>query len=229
MDDDFYTPIPEDEYYAQFGIGKKDDAGERKVEDPDKFKKLKPAYERACQRCENEYTLHWTRAGYFWGLIAAIFAGYTLVITSDHYKRAVCMHLDLYLLLLGLVFSVAWLLVIKGSAFWHKNWELHTRMLEQYIAGNIEKTIYCTNKVVFSPDRINGMLAVIITGVWALLLVHYFSSGAAQLRDPRVAVPAVLAIVALLFMYFRGRSGGGGKYKTDIPEDEKGAFINMQE
>jgi len=229
MDDDFYTPIPDDKYYAQFGIGKKDDAGERKVEGPDNGKKLKAAYERACQRCENEYTLHWTRTAYFWGLIAAIFAGYIAVITSDHYKRIVSMHIDLYLLLLGLIFSVAWLMVIKGSAFWHKNWETHIKKLGEYAVGSIDTTLYCTNKVVFSPDRINGMLAGITIGVWVLLLVKYFASCTERLCDWHIMLPTALAIAALLLMYLRGRTGGTGMYKTEITDGQDGVFINMGE
>jgi len=222
MDDDLYTPIPDDKYYARFGIT------DGVVTDMDK---LTVAYTRVCQRCENEYTLHWTRTAYFWGLIAAIFAGYIAVITSDHYTRIVCMHIDLYLLLFGLVFSAAWLMVIKGSAFWHKNWETHIKKLGEYAAGSIDTTLYCTNKVVSSPDRINGMLAVVTVGVWTLLLVKYFASCTERLCDWHIMLPVVLALVALLLMYFRGRTGGTGIYRTIIPEDEndKGAFINMGE
>jgi hypothetical protein len=222
MDDDFYTPIPEDEYYAQFGIGKKDDAGERKVEDPDT---LKAAYNKAWEIRNFEITTLWTRVAYFWGLIAAIFAGYIAVMAGEHNQKALAIHLDLYLILLGFLFSVAWLLVIKGSKRWQDNWEAHIDMLEDYISGPLYKTIYCTNKTFFSVTGVNELLAVVVIGVWIMLFAQYLSKNE---FDCYTVLSLTLTIIVLLVLLFNKRTSGSG-YKTEIREGRCGEFINRNE
>ena len=59
----------------------------------------------------------------------------------------------LILISLGLIFSVAWILVISGSKHWQENWGKHLDILEDYIAGPLYKTIYYS-KLFYSVSSI---------------------------------------------------------------------------
>jgi hypothetical protein len=221
MDDDFYEPLPDDEYDKQFGVGEKGaDNSEEK-----RSKKLKAAYKKAWEIRNFEITTLWTRVAYFWGFIAAIFAGYIAVMTGEHNQKALAMHLDLYLILLGFLFSVAWLLVIKGSKRWQDNWEAHIDRLEDSVSGPLYKTIYCTNKTFFSVTGINELLAVVVIGVWVMLFVQYWFNNDI---DGFTVLSLVLTIIVLLLLLFKTRTSGSG-YKTEIREGYPGEFIDRDE
>jgi hypothetical protein len=64
-----------------------------------------------------EIELFWKRAFFFWGFIAAAFAGYGVL------HQAHATDLALAIACFGLVCSVAWTLVNRGSKYWQENWE----------------------------------------------------------------------------------------------------------
>jgi hypothetical protein len=123
-----YRIIDDDEYDKYFGIDTKND------------KKRKAALKRAWENRDFEIDKFWTRSAYFWGFIALIFGAYIGVTTEKYASQTETMHLDLYLILLGGIFSLAWLLVIKGSKRWQENWEAHIDKLEDGITGPLYKT-----------------------------------------------------------------------------------------
>jgi hypothetical protein len=210
MADNFYTPLTDEEYYERFGVTNGEVTDEAK---------LKEAYERACKLRDFEITTLWTRVTYFWGFIAAIFAGYIALMTREH--EVIDTHLSLYLILLGIIFSVAWLLVIKGSKCWQNNWEFHIDMLEKYIVGPLYKTVYCTNKTFYSVTRINEVLAFVVTGVWVFLLMQYFFE---EDIDCYAIVAVVLTVIVVLVLCFTRTDRGS--YRTDIREGHSGEFID---
>ena len=64
--------------------------------------------------------LYWKRATYFWTFIAATLAGFFAIQASSASNKG-----DMSFLLanLGIVFSVGWFCVNRGSKFWQENWE----------------------------------------------------------------------------------------------------------
>jgi len=115
----------------------------------------------------------WQRSAFFWGFIALIFTGYFTIVTGKHNKEAISMYLDFYLILLGLIFSVAWFLVIRGSKQWQENWEKHIDYLEDEITGPLYKTIYYKGETFYSVSRIISILAVVVIVTWVFLLLRY--------------------------------------------------------
>lgn len=160
-----YTLLNDEEYYKRFGIVKQN-YGIYTVED-DKIDQVKAAYAKVWEIRNFEIDKFWTRAAYFWGFIVLIFGGYISVITSN--KNLLEPHLDLFLLCLGLLFSLAWLLVIRGSKCWQENWESHIDMLEDFISGPIYKTIHYGNRTFFSVSKLNETMAIAVLLVWTAL------------------------------------------------------------
>jgi hypothetical protein len=121
-----------------------------------------------------EIELYWKRATYFWAFIAASFAGYGLTYknSTDHEPW-----LSLLFSALGLVFSFTWYLVNRGSKFWQNNWERHVDLLEDITLGPLYKIIAedtgssnpLTSAAAFSVSKLNQILSVFVTSIWALL------------------------------------------------------------
>ena len=85
-----------------------------------------------------EIELYWKRATYFWTFIGAVLAGYALVYQTSKSNNS---WLLLVFSSLGLLFSIAWYLVNRGSKFWQNNWERHVDLLEDQVVGPLYKTI----------------------------------------------------------------------------------------
>src|SRR4051794_37301242 len=97
----------------------------------------KTALDQALDNRKFEIELYWKRATYFWLLNAAAFAGYISVANSN------TSHSDILVAIacVGLVLSVAWYLVNRGSRQWQNNWQSHVDMLEDYVTGPLYKTV----------------------------------------------------------------------------------------
>jgi len=168
--------MTKDEYEKEFD-------GESKTTD-----KKEKALEYALDIRKFEIELYWKRATYFWTFIAAALAGYAVIqrISDKHSKG----ELSLLLVCLGVIFSLAWYLVNRGSKFWQNNWERHVDMLEDATIGPLYKIILSeedsnknilrkilTDTGTFSVTKINQILSFFILMVWVLLFFksYYWS------------------------------------------------------
>jgi lipopolysaccharide export LptBFGC system permease protein LptF len=96
---------------------------------PDEVVK-KEALKQALDIRKFEIELYWKRATYFWSLIAAAFAGYFALSNSKEQL------LPLLISCIGLVLSVGWFQVNRGSKYWQSNWERHVDCLEGHCQLN---------------------------------------------------------------------------------------------
>jgi hypothetical protein len=99
----------------------------------------KKALREALEFRRFEIDLYWKRATYFWTFIGAVFAGYgASQALSDPVSKE---QLSVFASCLGLVFSVAWYCVNRGSKQWQENWEYHVDLLEDEIVGPLYKSV----------------------------------------------------------------------------------------
>lgn len=187
-----YKPIPYKEYLEKFGITKI--GGTFTVQDKEKLDK---AYIKAWENRNFEIDKFWTRAAYFWGFIVLIFGGYISLLTSEHNQKAIEMRIDLYLVMLGFLFSLAWYLVIRGSKFWQQNWEGHIDRLEDFVSGPIYKTIFYSGYKNYSVSKLNEVMALAVIVVWSSLLINYLNSHFSfTLNFKKIDLIATLAVLA---------------------------------
>jgi hypothetical protein len=199
----------------------------------------KKAFEKAWETRNFEIDKFWQRSMFFWGFIALIFTGYITVVTGENAKQATDMYLDFYLILLGIIFSVAWLLVIKGSKRWQENWEKHIDYLEDKITGPLYKTIYYTKgKNYYSVSKINLILAWVIIATWLFLLIQYLCNICNIFKNlfeyicnsfeatVFFCLPLLGTVFCLVYMLTKGQSFEG-KYKAKLKKEEKGAFLDI--
>ena len=150
--------ISKETYYKSFQI---------KSSLREKNTKLELALERAWHNRDFEIEKYWSRATYFWAFIAAAFAGYIAVMTSEKIKPGFQNELAFMVICMGIVFSSAWLMVNIGSKKWQENWEKHIDMLEDEVTGPLYKTVW--NKRAFSVSKINIYVSGFVIGIWVLL------------------------------------------------------------
>ena len=157
-----YVEVDDIDYYSSFGVENKN--GKWIVIEKDK---IKAAYERAWANRDFEINKFWTRAAYFWGFIVLIFGAYFK--TSEDNKNT---FVQLIIICLGVIFSIAWHYVIRGSKRWQENWELHIDKLEDLITGPLYKTIFYKDTF-YSVSKINEILSISIITVWLAILVRF--------------------------------------------------------
>jgi hypothetical protein len=207
-----YIPLTKDEYKKNF-------LSDKKI--------MREAYNRAWQTRNFEIDKFWLRTAFFWGFIALIFGGYITVMTSDNNKELISMNFDIYLILLGIIFSFAWFLVILGSKSWVENWEAHIDMLEKKITGPLYKTISLHHNHFYSPSRINIGLSLVIILVWIVIFlmdVIYIKKCEDINLFFIIAVIITLIAIVSLFVFCRTQ---GGEWKIKKHKDNSHTeFIN---
>jgi hypothetical protein len=220
-----YPTISDDAYDEKFGITPNKEAA----------KIREAALERAWTNRDFEIDKFWTRSAYFWGFIVLIFGAYIDVTTGKHASQAKTMYLDLYLILLGGIFSVAWLLAIKGSKRWQENWEAHIGKLEDDITGPLYKTVYCDRHRFFSVSKINALLAWVVIVTWCWLFIMYIVRNIELLKKlfhcilplqkcVFMILPIIGAIIGIVLLLTKGQSSRG-KYRVDL-EGKEGVFVD---
>ena len=214
-----YTHVINDEkYYASFGIEKKGSIFT--VLDPEK---VKAAYEKAWENRNYEIDKFWSRALYFWGFIAATFVAYTAIITNENAQiiESTDSSIEICLLALGIIFSFAWVLVIKGSKQWQENWEKHIDYLEDFVSGSIYKTIFYNGKRYYSVSKMSEYVAKTVLIVWGILFSQTLYKIGLENLDFIVtsSVILMLVMIAIMLKY--------GKRSMYYPEKKNG-FIKRQ-
>jgi hypothetical protein len=130
-----------------------------------------------------EIELYWKRTSFFWTIIGSIIAGYFIVFAKS--DNLINSNKILFSLAnLGLVFSVGWYFVNRGSKFWQVNWEKHMDTIEDDIIGPLYKTTinkeYYRKKFFrlvspfpFSVSKINQILNLVLICFWLLIIVDF--------------------------------------------------------
>jgi hypothetical protein len=180
------------------------------IEFPDD--KRKCAYKLALKIRQFEIKMYWKRATYFWTLLAATFAGYFVLASSE--KTVIHPGLLFLVSCIGLVLSTSWYLVNRGSKYWQENWERHVDSLEDEFAGPLYKTIISKEKFCFlkfwkgypfSVSKVNQLTSLFVAVIWLALAISSFpswhiSACFGSLKPWGLAAVTVLFLVLLIFV-----------------------------
>jgi len=137
------------------------------------FKKVDlDALKLAVDARKTELDLYWKRASYYWVFLAGSLAGYFGVAKTNGHPTT----FSIVLSVIGIITSVAWYMVNRGSKAWQVNWEEHVRLLSKEVYGNLfatqlaDKKEYrfwkLTDPYNFSVTKINQWLGVFIIVLW---------------------------------------------------------------
>lgn len=163
-----------------------------------------------------EIELYWKRATYFWGFIAAAFAGYALTYKNGAEHEP---WLTLIFSAVGLIFSFSWYLVNRGSKFWQQNWERHVDLLEDMTLGPLYKIVaepfnknrnFLTAPGQFSVSKINQMLSVFVSLIWFILYIKALCPISPSLPPDYFKIAVTLSTsIFIIFLWHFGKSGTG--------------------
>lgn len=143
----------------------------------DKSLTLEKLLDRAYDIRKFEIELYWKRATYFWGFLIASFTAYFIVSDFTKFKD------DKYQLLVicfGILFSLSWYLVNRGSSYWQSNWERMIEAIEEkleidfYISDlfiNEKKFLHPIAPYRFTVGKINIIVSLYVLILWLILLV----------------------------------------------------------
>lgn len=204
-----YTDLTEETYKTDF-----------KVESDTSI--VKAAYEKAWASKNFEIDNYWKRATYFWAFQVASFTAYMAFLSSNYYQNNPAnRQLLFFIVCIGVITSLAWVLINIGSKFWQRNWEKHVDMLEDKITGPLYKTVYMyKNEVTFSVSKINEIVSRFFVFIWVMLGFKYVSDNIifqGTWRD--IAIYEITAIfftlyfvVAMFYGHGRGRFGANKNF-----------------
>jgi len=165
-----------------------------------------------------EIDLYWRRATYFWTFIGAAFVAYGV---AQNLREPMRSDLSVFAGCLGLVFSVAWYCVNRGSKQWQANWEYHVDNLENPVMGPLYKTVISAPKPIglrnklqscligpgnFSVSKVNQIVSVFVTVFWMILVTHALPRFSLEARVNWYYVFLLVAVgLAIACMFTLGR------------------------
>jgi len=191
-------------------------------------KVLKEALKQAYAIRRFEIELYWKRATYFWTFIGAAFVGYaTFFNVSSSTQNSKSEFILILIACIGLVFSVAWHCVNKGSKFWQENWENHVELLEDKVFGPLYKTLtkrpdrasslkdsivdFFVAPKSFSVSKVNQLVSTFMALIWVLILfssvgnICFFGCTI----DWEKTIPVTLALATCAGFWLAGKSHEG--------------------
>jgi hypothetical protein len=164
-----------------------------------------------------EIDLYWKRTTYFWTLLTAAFAAFFALCSAKGLSSALVFLVSC----IGVVLSVGWYLVNRGSKYWQENWERHVDLLETEVIGPLHKTTISREEsswvrfwrdYPYSVSKINQLTSLFISLVWIGLCASSFPgvSPAPFLRElGRWGLLLGTAVFVLLLLTL-GRTGSQG-------------------
>ncbi|HEY4676298.1 MAG TPA: hypothetical protein VIJ01_04010 [Candidatus Angelobacter sp.] len=182
-----------------------------------KKSKAEKALELALEIRKFEIELYWKRATYFWTFLAVALAGYVTVSTSKDIPANEKPDALLLVSCLGVVFSIAWYFVNRGSKFWQENWEKHVDLLENEINGPLYKTVLSEADLAFwklwgpydfSVSKINQLLSLFVVLLFVLLtgMLLYSNYRIGWPPDGFPTSTVALTIGTVVIFWCRGRT-----------------------
>lgn len=173
-----------------------------------KIRNLSQAAQIALDTRKFEIELYWKRATYFWTFISADIAAFALIYArmESSVERSALMALFSFL---GILFSVGWYFVNRGSKYWQENWEDHIGFLITKEAGPIfkyrknprDKFTKFNGAYPFSVSKVNQFLSGMTSIFWFIIFeCSSFSFFSKIMSQWCCATLCALVITILLLM-----------------------------
>lgn len=184
-----------------------------------------------------EIELYWKRSNYYWTLIAVIFTGYftTFANFKDESNK---LKILFVLNCIGILFSLGWYFVNRGSKFWQLNWEKHLDVLETKVIGPLYKTNISTeyyskkfwNLIApfpFSVSKINQVLNLIVLASWLFLLTYVTYENWNGITESKFFYSSFLVLLCISIFFLYSTTHTGKDFSWHKPERNR-TYINFE-
>jgi len=148
---------------------------------------------------------YWKRANYYWAFQIASFTGYFAVSGSRMYGESP--QILYFVVCIGFLTSLAWLLTNIGSRASQKHWEIHSDMLEDYVTGPLNKTRISADGV--SITKINEIVSGFIVPIWFMLSIKYLNEHITFIKYTEVDFQVLFSTIVTIYFSIAMRFGYG--------------------
>lgn len=150
------------------------------------IKDMDEAIKIALETRKFEIELYWKRATYFWAFLVSAFGIYFFIYTMDETKISNPLNKDILLIFsssIGLLLSLCFYFVNRGSKYWQENWEIQLDILLDNKVGPVFKRVKNPTDIFwrllrpypFSVSKVNILLSILMIVIWSILFI--FSLG----------------------------------------------------
>lgn len=177
-------------------------------------------FKLAIQARDLELKLFWQRSLFFGSFIAAIFIGYYTLLSSSCNDDS--FFLRSILVVVGVLFSLAWSLANRGSKYWYESWEQKVNKCEKELKKNLfrewikpQEKCWVYQARLYSVSKIAIFLSDLVVMAWLFMLVYHFKREVLlSLSCGCFFLISVLIVSTLLFLLFVGT-------RTSVPKEIK--------
>jgi hypothetical protein len=168
--------------------------------------KIEKSFDTANDIRKFEIGLFWQRSLFFWGFIGAAFVAFA-AIQKDQVSNA-----GILVACFGLVCSVAWSLLNRGSKYWQEFWEEQIELLEEEVLerklfgkeGEVQDKGWWLSAKRYSVSKLAIALSDFTSLVWLALIYDWLSKrlGICEI-PPLLAVSAAILYAVLMVVKCR--------------------------
>lgn len=163
-DDSINPPLTQDDFFQKF------EDTVNQLEEAEKSKRWKELIDKAWNIRSFEIELFWKRTNFYWLFQAATFTAYFLLSSRAEIQS---FNQSFVVICLGIIFSVSWILINKGSKQWQEHWEAYIDLFEDKYYGPIYKTV--AMQKTHSVSKINELVSITVLGVWSVFFIEFLS------------------------------------------------------
>lgn len=163
-----------------------------------------------------EIELYWKRATYFWAFLVSAFGIYFFIYRMDNTNNI----LDKNLLLIfsssvGLLLSLCFYFVNRGSKYWQENWETQLDILLVKRIGPVftrvknptDRFWNLLRPYPFSVSKVNILLSILMIVIWIILFIFsvilFWKSETSECIEKVLCIILTLATCLFPVIFFR--------------------------
>lgn len=163
-----------------------------------------------------EIELYWKRATYFWAFLVSAFGIYSFIYRMDDTNNI----FDKNLLLIfsssvGLLLSLCFYFVNRGSKYWQENWEIQLDILLAKRVGPIFTRVKnptdgfwnILKPYPFSVSKVNILLSILMIAIWIILfassVILFWELEISECFNKVLCIILILATCILPVVFFR--------------------------
>mgnify|MGYP001036541159 CR=1 FL=1 len=182
----------------------------------DEINSIDMAIKIALETRKFEIELYWKRATYFWAFLVSAFGIYFFIYRMDNTNNI----LDKNLLLIfsssvGLLLSLCFYFVNRGSKYWQENWETQLDILLVKRIGPVftrvknptDRFWNLLRPYPFSVSKVNILLSILMIVIWIILFIFsvilLWKSETSECIEKVLCIILTLATCLFTVIFFR--------------------------
>ena len=175
-------------------------------------------YKIAIESLNLELKLFWQRSYFFGGFIAVIFIAYYNINSTTHMSSN---SIQLLIMILGILFSLAWSLGNRGSKYWFESWECKIKECEKLMEIDFyhywvrpQNKFWLYKARCYSVSKIAIYLSDLSVFAWIYLFIQKCCNILCIMNSEHILKIGVIVVLLFILVYLLFY-----KTRTEIPKE----------